>query len=202
MNRNESGSPVEKRMISRRIRRFALGPALAVGLLFTLGCSDDSGGGAPAEPSCVEYAAAAAASPGTVISQLKATSLCDVAEVEFVATDVTDVFGVDLEITYDTAIVQYVGFTTDRSVLSADSATIAAIGREIVPGRVELGLTREAPDGIDVVGTRVLVTAFFASSLERGVGLLATQDQCLLGSEDPPVVKPGVTCAGGTFSVD
>ena len=189
-------------MSSRRIHRRTLCTALAVGLLLTLGCSSTGGGGGPVVPSCVEYAGAAAPAPGTVTSQLKAASACEVAEIEFVATDVTDVFGVDLEIIYDTAVVQYVGFSLDGSVLRSDGTSIAAIGREIVPGRVELALTREALSGIDVTGTRLLVTAFFAGNFDTGVGVLTTADECLLGSEEPPVAKPGLVCSGGTFSIE
>jgi hypothetical protein len=188
-------------MDSRRPRR-RIGFAAIVGcLILTAACSDD--GAPPAQQvGCVEFTPASPAASGSVTSQLRPESACDVAEIEFVATDIDDVFAVDLEILYDDAVVGYIGFTLNGSVLGSDGAQIEVIGNEVEPGRVVLGFARQAVTGIDVSGSGVLVTVFFASSFARGTGPMTPMNECLLGSENPPVPKPGLNCVGGTFSIN
>jgi hypothetical protein len=185
----------------RSCRRIGLAVIVGI-LLLTAACSDDGGGAPSQQVGCVEFAPASPAASGSVTSQIRPQSACDVAEIEFVATDIDDVFAVDLEIVYDDAVVRFVGFTTSGSILESDGAQITAVGSEVAPGRVELGLAREAATGIDVSGSQVLVTVFFASSFARGSGPMTPMNECLLGSEDPPVPKPGLNCNGGTFSIN
>jgi len=186
----------------KQIRRLSGCLVLACGVALSGACSDDDAG--LPEAVCVEFTPAEAPEAGKVVARAGAESTCDVAVVEIVATDIDDVFSIEADVLYDNVVVRYLGFDAGGSVLAADGVGIVPIVSEVEGGRITLGIARSASTGIDVSGTRLVVKLFFLNNLIAGTtGSLTLTDECLRGSEEPPDdVKPGLTCAGGTFIIN
>jgi len=186
----------------KRIRRLGCCIVLVCGVALSGACSEDDAGVPDAV--CVEFAPAEAPEAGKVAARAGAESTCDVAVVEIVATDIDDVFSMEADVLYDSVAVQYLGFDAEDSVLRTDGVEIVPIVSEVEDGRITLGIARGSLTGIDVSGSRLLVKLFFLNKLVAGTtGSLTLTDECLRGSEEPPDdVKPGLVCAGGTFTIN
>jgi hypothetical protein len=186
----------------KRIRRLGCCLVVACGVALSGACSDDDAGVPDAV--CVEFAPAEAPEAGMVTARAASESTCDVAVVEIVATDIDDVFSIETDVLYDNVAVRYLGFDAEGSVLGADGVEVVPIVSEVEDGRITLGIARRSSTGIDVSGTRLLVKLFFLNNPVAGTtGSLTLTDECLRGSEEPPDdVKPGLTCAGGTFTIN
>jgi hypothetical protein len=154
------------------------------------------------EAVCIEFTAAGAPGVGNVVARAGAESSCEVAVIEWIATDVSDVFAIEGEITFDADAVRYGGFDLTGSVLSADGVQLVAIVNEVEQGRLTLGISRQAATGIDVSGSRLVVKLAFISNFLAGTtSTISVTDDCLLGSEDPPVAKD-LGCLGGTLTIN
>jgi len=179
--------------------RFTIAGVLA--LCCACGNGGGGGGGGVIPPDlCMTLAPATAPAPATVVIQTGAASTCAIAVVELVVTDVSDVFALATTIEYDPVSLAFAGMNTLGSVLARDGAQLNAEVRETVLGKVTIGVSRNAPTGIDVSGSGKLATLFFVPLVE-GMDDLTVATPCLTGSETPPVVKAGVACSGGTTLV-
>jgi hypothetical protein len=165
-----------------------------------LGCGgggDDGGTGTM--PTCVGFTAASPAASNTVSTRESSGSTCEVARLELVVTDVDDLFGASVTVTFDPAVVSYEGWSTTGSLLESDGADLELL-ENVDAGAVKIGVSRFGADtGIDVVGTRLLLTLRFRKATDNGATPLAYTNGKLTGSEPQPQVKPGVTWVGGTL---
>jgi len=177
--------------------------AIVVVLALCCACGGGGGGGGGGvipPDLCMTLAPASAPASATVVVQTGAASTCAIAVVELAVTDVNDVFALATTIEYDPVSLAFAGMNTIGSVLARDGAQLNVEFREAVLGKVTIGVSRNAPTGIDVSGTGKLATLLFVP-LDPGTDDLTVTTPCLTGSETPPVVKAGVACSGGTTMV-
>jgi len=193
---------------SRRARR-AVGRSALFGLVLVLllagqGCSnDDPTGGVLANP-CLDFDPDGAAVAGAVTTRLSDDSTCTLVTVEIVATGINDVWSLDTTLTYDPSVVAWTGNSTVDSVLGADGTAVAALVDLTGTGELTIGISRvAADDGVDIGAEGgVLLELFFAlNTTVAGDGVITLGDECLRTVGEPPPVIPGVTCSGGTFTV-
>ena len=165
-----------------------------------LGCGgggDDGGTGTM--PACIEFTAASPAAPNAVSTRESSGSTCEVARLELAVTDVDDLFGASFTVTFDPALVSYDGWSTTGSLLDSDGADLELL-EDVAVGAVKIGVSRFGVDtGIDVVGTRLLLTLRFRKAADSGTTPLAYSNGKLIGSEPQAPVKPGVAWIGGTL---
>jgi hypothetical protein len=177
---------------------------ILVTLAVSCGCGGGGGGGGTVQPSvCVEFTAASAPAAGLVVARSATQSTCDVLVLDVVVTDVTDVFAADLEVGYDNAVLRYDGHVDTASFLGSDGAVVETIGPQSdATGSFTVGITRvNVTTGIDVTTPAVLIQLRFRRVAQSGSGSVSFPDGSLLGSEEPPVEKPGLTWRGGTATV-
>jgi len=180
-------------------RRVAHVLLIAGFLLSAPSCSDNS---PISQELCVDFTPAVQPVQGRVTAQLGVDSSCQIAEIEIVVTGVDDVFAFTSTITYDIDVVSYIGYSLDGSALQSDGADVVVDIEEEELGTLTVGATRLSQTGVDVVETTpVLKLAFSMWSLVTTSGDFTLDAQCLLGSEQPPVLKAGVACSGGTIAV-
>ena len=185
-------------MLTERIHGILL-LALAALALAASGCDE----GGPQDPVlvCIDFTSASGAAG--VTSVLSADSTCDVADVEITATNITDVFALDVEILYDPAIAAFSSALTVDSFLRSDGADLVVIISEPEAGRVVLGVSRTAATGVDIgADPQQIAVMRFLNTGMTGSGVVGLSDECLLGSETPPLPKVGLVCTGGTLRVE
>jgi hypothetical protein len=169
-------------------------------LLFVPAC----GGSTPTTSElCLDFTGDSTATPGAVTAQLSDDSECEAIAVEFIATDIDDVFAFQAHVTYDTDIVYYAGYSTVGSVLESDGADVAVIIRSgDTDGELIIGATRVSDVSVDADGSQMVMKLLFAPySLTAASGDLTIDQPCLLGNGEPPMPKNGVACSGGTLRV-
>ena len=120
---------------------------------------------------------------------------------EFVVTDVSDVFSGSFTINYDPASVAFGAASGTGSFLESDGARVNVVQSTPAGGSVTVGITRvQTTTGVTVSGSQVLVRVSFAPVAPGNSAMTITGAQ-LFGSEAPPQAKPGLTWSGGTFNV-
>jgi len=126
----------------KRFRRMSCCFVVACGVALSGGCSSDD----PTLPeaTCIEFTPAEAPGAGKVVARAGAESTCDVAVIEWIATDVNDVFAMKGDIVFDPDAVRYGTFDTTGSVLAADGVPLVAFVNEVDAGRLTLGITRSS----------------------------------------------------------
>jgi hypothetical protein len=173
---------------------------LLAGTLPGPGCGGDDPPAPPAEV-CVEFAPDQAPAAGTLTPVMVEDSTCERIFVDLVVTGVDDVFGLDTVLTYDSTVVRFRGWSSAESLLREGGAEVATLVNENVTGEITVGMARVADTGVDVDATATLIQLQF--DIARGTaasGDVSMSADCLLGSEDPPQPRPGVSCVGGTVT--
>ncbi len=185
---------------------------MLVTLLVTLGCGgggsggdDDGGGGIIPTATCIEFAAASVPASGTASSAEGSGSVCSTVVVEIVLTDVNDVFTVSFDAVFDQNTARYDSFSTAGSHL-ASGALLQVVEDTSTAGQVSLGITRSNPaNGINFTGFESVVKLMFvkAPGVDEGASAnLTFSNTHVLGSEQPPVDKPGIAWSGGTLTIN
>ncbi|MDX1388433.1 MAG: hypothetical protein R3344_04555 [Acidobacteriota bacterium] len=172
------------------------------GLLLACGGGGSRSSTMSPAPVCVSFAAVSGPAQGSVATQEAAASTCEVLAVDLMATNVTDLFTASFTATFDSSIVTYEGYDTGGSVLGSDGAQLQVL-EQTQPGEVSLGITRTGvTDGIDVGAPAALVRVYFRkTSADSGTTDLSYTSGSLLGSETPPLPKPGIQWVGGTMTL-
>ena len=166
------------------------------GIVLAQGCDEETTTG---PPPCAAFTPDEDPGAGKVVARYGDESICEEAVVELVATDVNDAFGLNTRVTYNASANRFIGFSAGGTVLGSDGATVVPLIQEIVSGQIEIGMDRISDTGVDITGTGLLVTLFFAPS-GTGSGALTLEEGCLWGAGDPPAPLSSVTCSGGTLS--
>ena len=172
-------------------------------LMMTLlpGCKGSSDNMVVPAAACLEFSAIVGPSAGSVTLEEASNSTCDVLSLTVMITDVADIFASSFVVEFDPAIATYTALSISSSFLGSDGATVEVLADE-QPGSVSIGLTRLGSNsGIDVVGTRELVTLVFSKVATNGSGSVTFTNGVLLGSETPPQSKTGVSWSGGMMLV-
>jgi hypothetical protein len=195
-----AGRPFGRPARSQRTTRAGLaGCALVIVASVMLGCGGGGdNGGTGTMPACVGFTAASPAASNAVSTRESSGSTCEVARLELVVTDVDDLFGASFTVTFDPAVVSFDGWSTSGSLLDSDGVDLELL-EDVDAGVVKIGVSRFGVDtGVDVVGTRLLLTLLFRKAADSGATPLSYTNGKLIGSEPQPQVKPGVTWVGGT----
>ncbi len=184
---------------------------LVVSTALALGCSgggggggDDGGGGVVPTTSCISFGSSFAPAQSEVTLSKGGGSVCGVVVVDMVLTDVADVFTVSFEATFDPATAKYEGFSTSGSHLGSDGAQVQVL-ETIQAGKVSLGVGRvNTSTGVSFNGSQTVVKLMFSKAPGAGSGSsggLGLDNGKVMGSEEPPVQKPGIAWRPGTLSI-
>lgn len=166
------------------------------------GGSGSSSGGVVEPAACLAFTADADPSPATVVLRRGSASTCDRLVLELIITDVTDLFTADFRLSFDPAVIRYAGYDETNSVLGSDGETVRVLLDE-ESGAIQLTISRfgSSLDGIDVVGSRLLVRIDFLREADTGVSPLSFSGERLWNSEWPLELIGGVEWFGGTATV-
>jgi hypothetical protein len=184
---------------------------LVVSSALALGCSGGGGGGDDDDDDvnppavCVGFASTFGAAASEVTLTKGAGSTCGVVVVDVVLTDVTDVFTVSFDATFDPATVEYEGFSTSGSHLASDGEQVQVL-ETIGSGTVSLGVGRVNTNvGVNFAGSKTVVKLMFSRASGAATGsstTLSLDSGKVLGSEQPPVQKAGILWRTGTLSIN
>ena len=116
--RSRTGLPMSRTMKNNALRVLTLAVLLAV-IAAPLGCGGSGGGGGTSGSTapCLAYMPASAPVPSSVVTRSSGGS-CGTLQLEFVATDVNDLFTASFRVTYDPTIMEYDSFSVAGSHLS------------------------------------------------------------------------------------
>ena len=172
-------------------------------LMLSLGCGSDSNTVQVVIPPelCADFVPSEPPAPGKVVTRLRDDSTCSFAIIEVVGTDINDVFSVATHIEYAFTAVAFDSLSTLGSVLAQDAGEPITWVEELVPGEITIGVSRNADDTVDIVGTQVLMTLLFVP-FDLGASDMTVQTPCLTSGEEPPEPLGDVSCFGGSFAVD
>jgi hypothetical protein len=182
--------------------------ALLALLLLAAGCGgggSNGGGGVIPDPACLEFNASNSPASGEVAAREAVGSTCDRIVVELIITDVNDIFGFQIDFTYDDSVVSYDGFSTSGSILVNDGATLLVVtdpDPATVPFSISAARPGAASGSVDATGQHRLIRVFFRRLVESGTSSLAFTEGRLFNVDPPPDNEiPGIPFHGGTFVV-
>jgi hypothetical protein len=172
------------------------------------GCNDDSGSSGLVA-SCIRFDREKPPTSGEVTSVWGSESTCDTVEVELVVSGVADIWSAEFEVVYPVGISQYAGLSVGDSFLLEGTDTLFFEGDEIVPGRVEIGVSRV--DSSSIVGVTptdntLLCRLIFRRITSGGGGEVTLEDANLTKVENlgyqPTPFDPAIEFSGGTFFIE
>jgi len=171
-------------------------------LIASAGCGGGSGGGGgTVSAACANFAGAQAPAAGWVVARAGTGGGCSARVVEFVVTDVSDVYAGSFTVSFDPTKVSYAGASSTGSFLTSGGVQVSVQQSGAGSGTVTVGITRlGASTGVNVSGSQVLIRLTFAPVAAGTTGLTVGSAQ-LFGSQTPPQPKSGLTWSGGTFTV-
>ncbi len=177
-------------------RRLAV--ALLVGLAL-VGCNDNSG--TSGDP-CFEFRPLGVPNPTSVTAAEGLGSTCDIAVVDLIVTDVSNLYAATFEVNYDATRVNLGTVSTTNSTLSSDGAPLLRQVTSVASGRILIAITRsQTTVGVDVQGGAVLATLTFFRTGTSGTSTLTFSNAQLLDPSTPPQPIPGIVFVGGSFAL-
>jgi len=150
---------------------------------------------------CIDFTPSTTPVPGTVVAKGSSTTNCDTEVIDLIVSDVPELFGAAFDMTYAADLASFRRVSIDGSVLSSDGAEVAVLAKELQPGRVTVGISRLAAQGVDVVGDQLLIHVTLNRFGTEGTGELSFTNSNLLDSGSPPQPIPGIAWFGGILSV-
>jgi len=190
----------DDRPTSRRAGRgLRLIAALLCVALASAGCDDDEMTGAP----CLDFNPFAVPDPLTVTAAEGLGSTCDVAVVDLIVTDVSNLYAASFDVNYDATRVSLVTVATTNSALGSDGAPLLRQVTQVGTGQIHVAITRSLPAtmGVDVVGGATLATLTFLRAGTSGMTAMTFTDADLLDPSTPPQPLPGILFSGGSFAI-
>jgi len=174
-------------------------PAL---LASSCGGSRSSSGGVVEPAACLAFTPAADPAPSTVVARRGSATTCDRLALELIITDVSDLFIADFRLSFDPAVLSYAGYDKTGSVLESDGETAWVLLDE-ENGAIQFTISRfgSSQDGIDVVGSQLLVRIDFLREADTGVSPLSFSGERLWNSAWPLELIDGVEWFGGSVTV-
>ena len=98
--------------------------------------------------------------------------------------------------------ITFASVLTVDSFLRSDGSDLVIVVSEPTAGRVVLGVSRVAATGVDIgADPQQIAVMRFLNPGTTGTAAVTLSDECLLGSETPPLPKVGLVCNGGTLNV-
>ena len=141
---------------------------LAASLL--AGCSSSSENASVEEGysgPCLELTPAGAPATETVTMQEGAGSTCDILEVDVMVTDVSDVINVNFQLTFDSSVVTFDGYSTSGSFLGS-APDLMEFVETPNPDTVIVSLTQILRTGGDATGTEPVIRLTFLRAADTG----------------------------------
>jgi hypothetical protein len=135
---------------------------------------------------------------GTVsMSEGSATS-GDVVMVQINVTGIDNLFGVNIDVVYNTALADFLGEYHDNSILASGGNSVSSVFSEPQPGTIVGGIARNGAGagGMDVVGTQELVTLAFRVT-GAGNSTISVQNESCVDADLQAI--PGLGWSGGTL---
>jgi len=162
------------------------------------GGGDDDGGTMPS--ACIDFTGSGVATNGSVIAQKGAGSTCDVVAVDLIVTGVNSLFGMEVILTYDPAVVDFDRTTTVGSVLTQGGVVVPVLESKVT-GQVLIAATRQAANGVNVTGSELLLRVLFKRVGSGGMSALSYSGNQLFDDQPPPQSIPGISWSSGQFVV-
>ena len=149
--------------------------------------------------SCVALQNSATPAPNTVVALDGSSGDCGFLRVDLLVTDVSDLFGANLTVTFPQTQLAYFGASEAGSVLTSGAAVDLQVS-ESSPGELTVGITRLSDTGIDVQGGALLLRLDFRRIASQGSGSLGVSGS-LLDSSTPPAPIPDTELRGATVVI-
>jgi len=180
--------------------RLILAILFVVGTLAGCGSSSEDSGNDDFSGPCLALTPSGVPGTGTVTLEEGSDSTCDDLEIDVMVTDVTDVFAVAFEFTYDSNFVTYQGYSTSGSFLGS-GPTVPVLEEFLDANRIGIGMGRLSQTGVNATGTELLIHLHFKREQDSGTANVAFGAAAILGSETPPLPKAGIDWFGGLLGV-
>jgi hypothetical protein len=139
--------------------------------------------------------------PDNVATMAEASGSGDVVSVDIDLSDVDGVFGAAFDVGFEAGMAEYLAWSPgDLFESDGDLPLYSVTG---LSDRVVVGISRSsgAVAGIDVVGTRTMITLTFRVT-QPGSSPVTFANATLLDDQAPPQTIDGIAWAGGTFQAD
>jgi len=175
-------------------RTIAVASAVAFLTGLVPGCGSDNNNDMQTSP-CVELQGTTAPAPETVVAEDGDSGDCGILTVDLVVTDVNDLFGANLVVTFPQSLVSFSSASEVGSILASGSA-VSVQDTVSNPGEATVGITRLNNTGVDVQGGARLLRLTFRRTGSQGSGSLGISGS-LLNSNTPPTDIPNITFHGG-----
>lgn len=182
---------------ARVSRRLLLLPLI---LLVAACGGGDNGGGNMMPTACIDFTGGATATSGSVIAQKGTGSTCDVVVVDLIVTDVNNLFGMEVILTYDPAVVDYESSSSAGSVLTQGGVVVPVLESEVT-GQVLIAATRQAANGVNVTGSGQLLRLLFRKVGGSGMSAMSYSGNQLFDDQPPPQPIPGISWSSGQLVV-
>jgi hypothetical protein len=135
---------------------------------------------------------------GTIsMSQGSATS-GDIVMVQINVTGIDNLFGVNIDVVYNSALADYLGEYDGNSILASGGRSVSCVFSEQQPGTIVGGIARNGADagGVDVTTTQELITLAFRVT-GAGSSTISVQNESCADADLQAI--PGLTWSGGTL---
>jgi hypothetical protein len=153
------------------------------------GSSNLVGSFAPAQPNPAD---------GTISMSQGSNTSGDVVMVQINVTGIDNLFGVNIDVVYNSALADYLGEYDGNSILASGGRSVSCVFSEQQPGTIVGGIARNGADagGVDVTTTQELITLAFRVT-GAGSSTISVQNESCADADLQAI--PGLTWSGGTL---
>jgi hypothetical protein len=186
--------------------RSTVGILVSVLLAFSFACGGGSGSGggvisggsSGSSTLAASFTAAQPAPPPDSVAMAPGGATGPVVTIRINVTDLSDLFGADFDITYNSTNLEYVSYSAGTA-LEANGGSVSYLV-EPQPGLLVVGASRNggATGGVDVTGTKPLIHLTFRAR-RAASSVLSFESAALFDAQSPPQTIPGISWHGGTL---
>jgi len=149
---------------------------------------------------CLELTPAGPPVAGTVTLEASSGSTCDLLEVDVMVTDVSDVFSVNFQLTFDPSVATFDGYSTSGSFLGA-APDLGEFVLNRSPDTVLVSLAQLSRTGADATGTEPVIRLTFLRAADTGSADISFTSGEMMATQPPPRTMLDLQWLGGLLDV-